>query len=474
MSRVRKGGLLLAALAAAWSISARAQETEPTANPKIEELRKAADAEPDQAKKEELWKQLSDAEYADNERRIAELHDRWKNETDPEKRRDLAEELSDLGVKVSNYRTGGNYDQPADLVIEVATDGQYAEKEIKLPDAAEPVRLHEIRTFAADPDHQWVVRRMTKNRFEVWLPRHGWLFDEKGKLTAEAAPPRRDGTGREWYGAFLPDGRWVTTDLFENDKTLTFFTRAGKWLKEIKADALVPRGADDDQWSLSTISWARCTRDGEAFAVSVGQNGGRGVAVVKWSGEHRVLGENENPWQLCYPRDLEPKGMYTMLATMDDRGVVEMSRQEDGHGVYVGFPVYEAGNVYARIPEGETFGFWPGSENVYVVVDHQNVASDEAGGLHTQPSNFQTWFYNADGKFAGWVAAKRIADMASGDGMLFLDRAQRVVALTADYRVDKAEQFTWDKGAAAEPVKLFPDLRLGCFLRDKKLVLASW
>ncbi|HEY5036853.1 MAG TPA: hypothetical protein VII74_06950, partial [Chthoniobacterales bacterium] len=90
------------------------------------------------------------------------------------------------------------------------------------------------------------------------------------------------------------------------------------------------------------------------------------------------------------------------------------------------------------------------------------------------PTTYQTWFYNADGTFAGWIAARRIADTASGDGMLFVDSMQRVIALGSDYRLLSAEQFGWRKTMKAEPTRLFPDLRLGFFRRDNRLVLARW
>ncbi len=295
----------------------------PVQNPHIEELRKAALAEPDRKKQEELWKQCAGEEYADDQRRATIVHELWKRETEREKRQELAEELSDLGVRISNYETGGDDDQPAALVIEVATDGEYAQKQIQIPKKAQTLALRPLHIMAPDPaetEPVWVIRRMTQNRIEVWLPRHGWLFDGKGKLLSEAKPPRRDGAGRHWYGAFLPDGRWVTTDLFAEDKTLTFFTRTGKWLNEIGTDALVPPKSDESRWDLATISWCRCTRSGDGFVLRVGQNGGRGDAWVNWSGQHCELSEEKSPWKLCYPRDLEPKGSYTYLSVPDDRG----------------------------------------------------------------------------------------------------------------------------------------------------------
>lgn len=82
-------------------------------------------------------------------------------------------------------------------VIEVATAGQFEQKEIKISAEPKRVPLKVIQTLEADPNRHWVIRRATSKRIEVWLPRHGWLLDAKGKLINEARPPRRDGDGRD-------------------------------------------------------------------------------------------------------------------------------------------------------------------------------------------------------------------------------------------------------------------------------------
>src|SRR5262245_58698856 len=85
-------------------------------------------------------------------------------------------------------------------------------------------------------------------------------------------------------------------------------------------------------------------------------------------------GENSEPWQLCYPRDLESKGMYTGLWIPNDAGERMMRREEPSHGMFVGFPTYtvkdtagDAHHLEVTIPEGERFGFWPGSDSTYIV-----------------------------------------------------------------------------------------------------------
>lgn len=346
-------------------------------------------------------------------------------------------------------------------------------KEIKISAEPKRVPLKVIQTLEADPNRHWVIRRATSKRIEVWLPRHGWLLDAKGKLINEARPPRRDGDGRDWFGAFLADGRWVTTDLWGEDKVLSFFSRGGKWLKEISGETLVPTKGGDD-WGSSTIGWCRCIRTGDAFVASVGQGPGRGVARLNWKGEHHVLHNRDDPWKLCYSRDLEPKGMYTFLSIPDDSRKITMTRQEDGHGPLVGFPMYETDRVHSRIPDGEEFGFWPASHNVYIVTQTTAWEPETAEHSYEGPTIAQTWFYNADGTFAGWINARRIADAAAGGAMLVVDDQQRTVTVTKTYDVSAVEQFAWSDGVIAEVNRLFPDLHLGAFVRDGNLVIAHW
>ncbi|PYL26228.1 MAG: hypothetical protein DMF37_02855, partial [Verrucomicrobia bacterium] len=93
---------------------------------------------------------------------------------------------------------------------------------------------------------------------------------------------------------------------------------------------------------------------------------------------------------------------------------------------------------------------------------------------HKRDAEQKTWFYDGDGAFAGWIAAGRIADTPKGDGMLFRDASDRVIAVTKTYEVNAATEFLWSTGTTARPFKLFPDLKLGFFVRDKELVLAAW
>ncbi|MEY2559503.1 MAG: hypothetical protein QOE34_2928 [Verrucomicrobiota bacterium] len=439
----------------------------------IERLDNLAKDEKDPERQRKLWQEmwnLRQQQYQDN---IPRFHEEWCKESDPEKKREIGEELVDAAIKI---------DQPQ-YVLEVATGGTLAEKEIKVPGG--PVAALPLRTLLPfDPEPYpyeqqaaWVIRRMTRDRFELWLPNHGWLFSSQGKVVNEARPPRRDGYGRQWYGAFLPDGHWVTTDIWEYDRTLHFFSRAGKWRKDLAADELVPRGSGEDRGNASIIGWCRCDKEGRGFVLSVGTNGGRGAARVTGDGQkHRVLAESESPWKICYPRDLEPKGMYTALSIPNDQGDQTIGYTVPGHGAECGYPTYRWSEISVQVLGPGAFGFWPDSSNVYIqtaLVDpSKQPAPDTSGEESTGPPI--TLFYNFDGTFTGWIKGTRISDATQRGGMLFHDELDRVITLTPDLRVTKIERFVHRDGTAASPEKLFPDLRLGFFKWGKKLVLAGW
>src|SRR5438034_1470055 len=84
------------------------------------------------------------------------FHVAWKAAADAKKKKRLAEELVAAAVQS---------DQP-DLVVEVASNGSFAEKEIKLPELCQRLPLKALRTFpySERPDStsepEWVVRRM--------------------------------------------------------------------------------------------------------------------------------------------------------------------------------------------------------------------------------------------------------------------------------------------------------------------------
>jgi hypothetical protein len=165
----------------------------------IERLNKLAEAEKDPEQQRKLWQKSWELRQQQYREDVVRFHEEWNKESDPQKTREIGEDL---------VRAAIDSDQPQ-VVLEVATDGKMAEKEIKIPEKdATTLPLRIVKSFEPEPypyedDAAWVVRRMTHDRLELWLPHHGGLFDAKGKIVNEARPPRRDGFGRHWYGAFL-------------------------------------------------------------------------------------------------------------------------------------------------------------------------------------------------------------------------------------------------------------------------------
>ncbi|PYI75033.1 MAG: hypothetical protein DMF04_11345, partial [Verrucomicrobia bacterium] len=205
----------------------------------LQEVEQRYETESDRTVQIKLGHELDQLRLKISKQQVADLRSQWWGEADPARKEELADALSQAAIRTSGEaEVAGNTDaikQALDAVIEVATAGRHQGNEIRVTGEDRPLPLHPLCIIEADGEHDWVIRRATSNRVEIWLPRHGWLFDSKGNIVNQARPPRRDGVGRDWYGAFLPDGRWVTTDLWGYDKVLTFFSRDGRWLREISS-----------------------------------------------------------------------------------------------------------------------------------------------------------------------------------------------------------------------------------------------
>jgi hypothetical protein len=446
------------------------------------ELLKSTDVQ----ERERLWSEVYELEFTSKSELVHELLRRWRTEGDPTLKQQVGEALRECAaISKQNDDLASGAEQNLDVIVEVATNGQYASKQIAIPTSTRTVSLHKIETF--DPEkspygeqYPWVIRRMTSDRVELWLPHKGWLFDGTGKNIATALPPRKDGVGREWYGAFLTDGRWATTDLSEMDCVLYLFGRDGRKQKEIQSWTIVPPN-DVQPKKRARIAWCRADRSGKAYVVGVGGDGGRGVAWVSPNGPHRILKKNDEPWQLCYPRDLQAKGLYVCLFVPSEDGQVWLRREEPGHGPFVGFPTFHWDTVPMRnfdyttynqggvmIPEGGRFGFWPGSHSSFVTV------AQPAMRQTSPTSAADTWFFDPNGYFVARIAAEQLADGTSEGSMLFSTPSHGLVMLDRNLRVTDVAQFQWPDGETAFPYKIFADLRIGFFNRDEHLVLARW
>jgi len=406
---------------------------------------------------------------AEWEAKCAPLLEQWRK---PDTVRDSALRSALLEAAVRS-------EQP-EIVEEIAAGGDVASLEIKLPDDTQDIELIALQEFDDIPSVPYgkrmdaVIRRMTKSRFELWTPKHGWLFNAKGKLVNEARPPRRDGIGREWHGAFLPDGSWITTDLWEMDKTLTFFSPSGKLLKEMKVADIAPAGPDEP-WNLNLIGWARCDKDGEGWVISIGDGFGRARVYVKPNGKLRLLentnGLRDDIWKLCYPRDLGPKGMFTGMSRPSDDSKRWIEFSCPSHGMWCEYPSFtwsDKDGDGTNIPEGDhNFGFLPNSHDVFIG------ASDIDGDDRNNPRRLKTWFFEEDGKCLGWIRAAYLCDSADEKETWYLAEDCSVAVLDSGLSPQSRLRFVMG-GETARTLKLFTDLRIGFFVVNKHLVLAGW
>ncbi len=407
------------------------------------------------------WEQ----ELAIHNARIDELLPKWRAESDPMKKRELESELFQHLV-YTEERSGD--------IEDIQAGGDAASKRIALPQQARTVMLEPLLTFpslkAADIqniDEPSVVRRINKDHFELWIARHGWLFSADGTVLNEAVPPRKGTVShwwrRGWFGAFLPDGRWITTEIEEFDRTLTCFNRAGKYLWERKADALIT--SDKSTWGgdAGLISWARPDAEGKGWVVHVSHGGEIWIGP---NGKSRVLKEGE-AWQLTWPRQLGVR----QRAVPDDHVQTRLVCEQAGHGKWVPFPFFKVEPMGLGTPEADfnsgpgkiihnavntDFGFWPGSSNTYINDNSQ-----------------QSWFFDQQWNCLGIVNGQRIADAADGKGMLFL-AGDTVATLDSDIQPVEARKFADAKGGPATIVSLYDDTNCGLFIINDEVAYCRW
>ncbi len=388
-----------------------------------------------------------------------------------------------------------------DIVEDVLAGGPAIRRMLSLPNGAKRVELQVLRTFSEIDAcleeemyaSDWVARRITDNTLEVWTPKHGWLIDRSGHVLHEAEPQRQDGEGREWFGAFLSNGNWITTDLQPTDGKLSFFTEKGTLIRTLTCEELAPRPRGDE-WKAHLIGWGRSDRDGDGWVVNVGSEEGWATVWVGSTGPAMVLQKGRR-WAFCYSRALGPRGSPWSMSVPDDRDQMHLQREEEMHGSEVGYPTYSRDYshrptgrrmVQHIIPDGSyNFGFWPGQDSYFIGSEREG-DKHEASGLKTHkrlhyengpdtPQIDKTWLFDGNGKLSAWVRARRIGDAADHESMLFrVTGDSRIATIGPDLQVREMRRLVWKDGTTADAITLWEDLRLGLFVRRGHLVLATW
>jgi hypothetical protein len=425
---------------------------------------------------------------ADLSAKIDTLHQAWASEHDPAKRHDLGEQLVDAVIRDYAH-------QPVEVADEVARDG--APRNLILPPASAetiaitPLTILNGAHMELDDPRSPVFRRITANRLEAWTSTEGWLFDGQGRLLVDVKVPRRDGTGREWFGAFLPKGNWITTDIWANDQQLNCYSPSGKWKWELPGAKILTKlpkpNPYEGEWNEPIIDWGRSDRTGRKWLVSVGANLTRGFALVNSDGHVQPLAYDVSLWSLIYPRAMGVRGGYVAFYIDSDDAKISFHFNTVAHGPFCTWPNFSLSPGWSKtIYEGtNNFGFWPQSHDVYVEVPDRVPEP-----WHTSPN---TWFFAKSGKYQGEIAGSYLADAANGHDLLLKDESDHVLQVAnqkTEIFVAKSRAFTWPDGTQAVPLAIYDDLKLGFFLRgpgtlgftddarracaDAQIVFAHW
>jgi hypothetical protein len=374
------------------------------------------------------------------------------------------------------------YGAREDLLQRMVSGDKLAETEIKtdLPATTWQVTVRDfapIESAIKDGESRRTVwRRITKDRFEIWTPKSGKLYDAKGKQIAEAKVHRGDGWGREWYGAFLPDGRWITTDINEFDKEVTAFSSKGKRQWSVKGATMIPKSKEPDAENpMPLIAWARSNQDGSAWIVSIGSEHGRGFVKLTPDGKWTKI---DDPWKECFPQQLRSRGMYLDRTTRSDDGSVSVNRTEAGHGMYVGWPHYHFLKTDILLPNGDDFGVLPDSWAIFIESDCGPLATAAEEGTaerKEERKDERVWFFDAKGTYQHWIKGRTVGTSLPANGALWVRQLDDSCArVDKSYLIKSRVKFSTKENKPLVPVELHDDIGLGLFLLDGKLLLGSW
>jgi hypothetical protein len=402
--------------------------------------------------------------------KVASLYQAWAAEHDSAKRADLAGQL--IQAIIHDYDK-----QHVDIADEVARDG-LPRNDVRFYGTVSKVLLstritlpgvHDISCeFPASP----VFRRIAANRVEAWTAKEGWLFDGQGKVLVHVNVPRRDGAGREWFGAFLPDGTWVTTDIWDNDQQLNCYDAHGKWLWELTGKEIFTRlpklPADTYEPDVPRlIDWARADKTGKSWLVSVGANLTMQEALVDERGRVKKLPAEASLWGQVYPRSMGVRGGYVAFSIDSDDGKESFGFTTVAHGPNSNWPSFTASSGWGMTLHDPTlsFGFWPHSHAVYIQQEGADAQSPDI-----------IWSFDAKGRYQGEVTGASFGDAANGRDLLVKDADDRVLRISlgkAGLAIPDARQFSWPDGSVAVPLALYDDLHLGFFLRGAGMAAAT-
>lgn len=409
-----------------------------------------------------------DDRYSDA--RARRLLSEWRAATDPTDKKRLQQDATTEALRL----------QVVDVLQEVSgihsLDEQLSAsiRQVRV----EPIHDYPLPDWSPESYHRsdpWIVRRIMKYQFELWTEQEGWLFAADGKVAAHAKLPSRN-VGREWYGAFLPSGEWITTELEEYDHTIHEFNRAGKKVHSIDVRKMAP--ADNDAMRTPLVGWARSSADGTGWVMKLGSEEGFGEFFMRPGGKPELLKPLE-AWKRCMPRQLGPRGWYIELYIPSDDFTKVLSRHCAGHGYGAEFPSFVvaeqkttatiAGLDFGEANEtslfditlhdgGRKMGFFPGSERIYVEASKDMERAPEVG--YTE----RTYFFDEQGNYGGWITGSYIGDSADGKSLL-IQAMDTVAVVDSAFELKETREYINARGQILRPAAVLDDLKMGFFYK---------
>jgi|APCry1669189241_1035207.scaffolds.fasta_scaffold04567_2 hypothetical protein len=410
----------------------------------------------------------------------------WHQETDPKKKEEIGAKVLELA----------NRADATDIGLELFAGRPVAQMELPVPTNSIALPLTAFKEWDLtrneyDTSDACVIRRIGPKNFEIWTPKFGWLFDENGKVFAEAKVPRRDGTGRQWYGAFLPDGQWITTDLWERDDRIYLFSKDNRLLNSFPAGDIAGWGRSDStgtHWVVGVSGYGHLYDSRECSDLKISPWGWRQRVAHFLERWHLPLPDPS--WKFVVkiksardfvdPRNLGSRGICCGETSESDDRKASISWDEPGHGRWVGWPHYSmntSGHGWEScipLKDTDNLGFFPGSCVAWVGGNKYPVPL----GRWYRKESFRSWIIDPDGKVLGWLPAERVADDPDGKRMWFVDEQGRLLNVASDGKVSEVLQPTL-AGATENEAPfahvLFPNLKLGFFYtKPGHLLLAKW
>ena len=424
----------------------------------------------------------------------------WYAETAPKKKEEFRHQVLELAIK----------SQATDIGLELFAGRTVDQAELPVPTNSVTLPLTIIKEWDLthnrwNSSHPSVIRRIGPKNFELWTPKSGWLFDEKGSLLAEAKVPRRDGIGHQWYGAFLPDGQWITTELWDFDGRIYIYSPSNKLLSSFPLMKYSKVHDDIGIPSHYSADWAIADRDQRHWIIHVLAAGcdRTNLKVSEWGWKPRIgrwltrhhLWVPDSSWLPVEKitnlrsnidfRNLGSRFAFCGATTDSDNGAASISWDEPGHGPGVGWPDYSMNSTghgwNACIPwkDRHNFGFFPGSLTTWVGSNkYPSRPEIDPNRPRRDFEYFRSWIIDPDGKVLGWLPAERVGDDPDGKRMWFVNEQGHLLKVAPDGVVSEVMQPTL-AGPTGENAPfahvLFPDLKLGFFYtKPGHLVLARW